>query len=54
MARNFNYAAPGAHVGVQADNVVIAGGLIIGADGVRFGQDTTPEEDTTPAIEEGQ
>jgi hypothetical protein len=37
MARNFNYAAPGAKVGVQADNVVITGGIVIDDDGIRLG-----------------
>jgi len=43
---NFNYAAPGSSVGVQAGTVVISGGLFVSADGVSIpGDITTDDED---------
>lgn len=45
----FNYAGPGATVGVQAGNIVITGGIFVGPDGVSIpGEIVTDdaEEDT--------
>ncbi len=45
MSGNFNYAAPGSHVGIQARDVVISGGLVVNADGVSIqGQVTADDE----------
>lgn len=50
MGDHINYAAPGAKVGIQGNNIVITGGLIFTDDGIQFGQEPAPAE-SAPAIE---
>lgn len=43
---NFNYAGPGAVVGIQAGNIVISGGIRVGDDDVIIdGMAVTDDED---------
>jgi hypothetical protein len=37
MANIFNYAAPGSRVGIQAENIVITGGIVFTDDDVQVG-----------------
>jgi hypothetical protein len=45
MAKSINIAGPGAKVGIQAGNVVIAGGLRITDDDVVIDGQVTAEDD---------
>lgn len=41
----FNYAGPGAKVGIQAGTVVITGGLVVDGDGIKAGDVTVTGSD---------